>query len=75
MLSNILHAWWLLLRENPVLHLVLIQDALEIAIYIVGVCLHFTMSFSELDPLVVSSREIKYSFMLSEMSLYYIMKS
>lgn len=61
-MSNILHARWLLLRENPVPHLALIQDALENASYMAVVCLDFTMSFSKLDPLVVSSREIKILF-------------
>lgn len=61
MLSNMLHQW-LLLKENPVLFLVLIQDALEIASHMAVVCLDFTMSFSKLDLLVVSSRKIKILF-------------
>lgn len=62
MLSNILHAQWLLLKENPFLYLVLIQNALETAGHMTVVCLDFTMSFSKLDPLVVFSREIKILF-------------
>lgn len=62
MLSNTLHAQWLLLKENPVLYLVLIQDALEIASQMAVVCLDFTMCFSKVDLLVVSSRGIKIIF-------------
>lgn len=52
MLSNIVHTQWLLLKENSVLFLVLIQDALEIASHMAVVSFDFTMSFSKLDPLL-----------------------
>lgn len=45
MLSNTLHAQWLSLKENPVLYLVFVQDALEIASQMAVVCLDFTMNF------------------------------
>lgn len=61
MLSNILHAQCLLLKENPALYLILIQDSLKIASRMTLVCLDFTMKFSKLDPLVFS-REIKTLF-------------
>lgn len=62
MLSNTLHAQWLSLKENPVLYLVFIQDALEIASQMAVVCLDFTMNFRKVDLLVVSSTGIKIIF-------------
>lgn len=59
MLSNTLHAQWLSLKENPVLYLVFVQDALEIASQMAVVCLDFTMNFRKV---VVSSTGIKIIF-------------
>lgn len=52
MLSNIVHTQWLLLKENRIVFLVLIQDALESASHMAVVSFDFTMSFSKFDPLL-----------------------